>query len=334
MEKVSVIIPVYDAASTLRRCIDSVLAQDHKNWELWLVDDGSTDRSGDICREYAQLDLRIHYLTSDHSGPSAARNLGLGNCTGDYLCFMDADDYARKDYFSKLLQPFRGFQIQLTFSGYYEISAPGRRPKPFHDLEELKPYDVVDASLVRTRLLHGTAGLICGKMFLMNVIRIHNVRFKCNLRLQEDLIFALEYANHIDRVAVINDSLYYYDRSNIHSLSSRRDDRFLTDSFLAANYLRELYLDGDITELLRHRRRSALLSYLEAIAVRGQPLRRKMVTLKQLCVEHASNLHTFPGDSFVTRTAISLLHNRNWLLYIISCQLLLKLRHARGVSRS
>lgn len=334
MEKVTVIIPVFNADSTLRRCIDAVLAQDHTDWELLLVDDNSTDGSAEICRHYAAQDSRIRYFRSPASGPSAARNLGLDHASSDYLCFIDADDYARHDYLSKLLQPFRGFRIQLSFSGYYEIATPGSRPKPFHDLEELKPYDVVDAALVRTRLLHGTAGLICGKMFLMEVIRAHQVRFRCDLRLQEDLIFALEYANRIERVAVVNDSLYYYDRSNLHSLSSRRDDSFLTNSFRALEYLRDLYRDGDITLHLEQRRRAALLSYTEAVAVRNLPLGRKMVTLKQLSRQNAADLRTFPGDSLRMRTELALLRDGDWLLYILSCRLLLKLRRARGISRT
>ena len=91
----SVIIPVYNVASYLTECLDSVLSQSYRNFEVILVDDGSTDSGGSICDEYAQKDRRIHVIHQNNSGLSAARNVGIALAVGDYILFLDSDDYWR-----------------------------------------------------------------------------------------------------------------------------------------------------------------------------------------------------------------------------------------------
>lgn len=96
---ISIIVPVYNVESYLEQCIDSILAQSYKNLEIILVDDGSTDRSGDICDRYAEKDSRIHVVHKANGGLSSARNAGLKICHGDYLGFVDSDDYIDPDMY-------------------------------------------------------------------------------------------------------------------------------------------------------------------------------------------------------------------------------------------
>lgn len=91
--KISVIVPVYNAEKTLHKCIDSILGQSYKDWELLLIDDGSTDASATICDEYAQLDNRIRVFHKQNGGVSSARNIGLDNAEGEWITFVDSDDY-------------------------------------------------------------------------------------------------------------------------------------------------------------------------------------------------------------------------------------------------
>ena len=90
---ISVIVPVYNSEQTLHRCIDSILGQTYRNFELLLINDGSKDRSGEICDEYASNDSRISVFHQENSGPSAARNFGLTQAKGQYIVFQDSDDY-------------------------------------------------------------------------------------------------------------------------------------------------------------------------------------------------------------------------------------------------
>lgn len=100
---ISVIIPVYNMEKYLRRCLDSVLAQDYTNLEILVVDDGSTDGSWAICQEYARKDARITVIHQENGGLSAARNTGLDRATGAYIAFVDSDDYILPNMYSAML---------------------------------------------------------------------------------------------------------------------------------------------------------------------------------------------------------------------------------------
>ena len=90
--KITVIIPVYNAESTLRRCLDSILAQTFTDFECLLINDGSKDRSGEICEEYANKDSRVRVFHKENGGVSSARNVGLDNARGEWITFCDSDD--------------------------------------------------------------------------------------------------------------------------------------------------------------------------------------------------------------------------------------------------
>ena len=115
---ITIIIPVYNAEKYLHTCIDSVLKQTYKNLEILLIDDGSTDSGGNICDEYAQLDTRVRVVHKTNGGPSSARNIGLLNAIGDFISFIDADDYVDNDYIEKLKEKIENFDIAIINSNY------------------------------------------------------------------------------------------------------------------------------------------------------------------------------------------------------------------------
>ena len=96
---ISVIIPVYNAENYVGRCIESVQAQTYNNWQMILVDDGSKDKSLEICQKYADVDNRISVIHQENAGPGIARNTGIAKASGNYVVFIDSDDYIEKDYF-------------------------------------------------------------------------------------------------------------------------------------------------------------------------------------------------------------------------------------------
>lgn len=331
MEKVSVIIPIFNAETTLHRCIDSVLAQEHTEWELLLVNDGSSDKTAEICAHYTALDPRIRYFESEHTGPSAARNIGLANCLGTYVCFVDADDYAREDYISKLLAPFLYLPVQMSFSGYYEVSRRKPIPRPIHDLKSVIDCGVINADLFQQKIPYGTTGVICGKMFLMSVIRKHSLRFNCDLMIQEDLIFILKYSNMITNVAIIEDYLYYYDRSNQSSLSAVRDERYFKNALRATEYLKEFYRHSDHSLILASRRRAAVLTYFDAVALNGLSRRDKVLTIRELYKVYAKDLRTIPQDAISIKVMLFLFRYSYLNAYIELRKILHKERNARGL---
>lgn len=115
--KVSIIVPVYKAEPYIRKCIDSILSQTFTNFELLLIDDGSPDNCGKICDEYAELDTRVHVFHKENGGVSAARNLGLDHAKGDYVCFIDSDDWIDPDMLETLIGWEQKKQTDLLFFG-------------------------------------------------------------------------------------------------------------------------------------------------------------------------------------------------------------------------
>ena len=99
---ISVIIPVYNSANYISRCVESVLDQTYCNWQMILVDDGSKDKSLEICQKYANEDNRINVIHQENAGPGIARNAGIAKASGNYVVFIDSDDYIEKDYFQLL----------------------------------------------------------------------------------------------------------------------------------------------------------------------------------------------------------------------------------------
>lgn len=120
MPKVSVIIPVYNAEKYLRKCLDSVLAQSFADFEVLLINDGSTDGSGKICDDYAQKDARVKVFHKENGGVSSARNLGLDNATGDWIVFVDSDDYVEKNYF-EVINNNLSQEIDVLVFSYWKI---------------------------------------------------------------------------------------------------------------------------------------------------------------------------------------------------------------------
>ena len=100
---ISVVVPVYNVEDVLHFCIDSILNQTYSDFELLLVDDGSTDKSGDICDQYARKDTRIRVFHKENGGVSSARNLGIDNANGEYICFIDSDDYVNSEFLDSLI---------------------------------------------------------------------------------------------------------------------------------------------------------------------------------------------------------------------------------------
>lgn len=118
---ITIIIPVYNVEKYLRECIDSVIAQTYKNLEIILVDDGSIDKSGEICDEYSKKDSRIRVIHKKNGGLSDARNVALDIAKGEYIGFIDSDDYIEKDMFETLYKLAEKYHAEISSISFYKI---------------------------------------------------------------------------------------------------------------------------------------------------------------------------------------------------------------------
>ena len=121
-EKITVIVPVYNVENYVEKCLDSLINQTYKNLEIIVINDGSTDNSGEICQEYAQKDNRIVYIDKENGGQSEARNMGLDRMTGSYVTFVDSDDWVELDYVENLYKKITEYQADIAVGNYYSFN--------------------------------------------------------------------------------------------------------------------------------------------------------------------------------------------------------------------
>ncbi|MBR4473718.1 MAG: glycosyltransferase family 2 protein [Oscillospiraceae bacterium] len=211
MPQISVIVPVYNVEPYLRRCVDSILAQTFTDFELILVDDGSTDRSGAICDAFAQRDLRVRVIRQENGGQSSARNAGLDAARGTYICFIDSDDSVSKDLLEKAIHPLLN-GAELSVFQHCEIF-----PKGLENESEYIPGDIAihdqqeRLEFIVSQLLQGKIGWGMGRMFRREIIEKNHIRFIDNRKIfAEDLCFSLYYCIFVSKISVIPDVLYHY----------------------------------------------------------------------------------------------------------------------------
>ena len=167
---ITVIIPVYNTLEYLPRCVESVRAQTYQNLEILLVDDGSTDGSGELCDRFAAEDARIRVLHKKNGGSSSARNLGLSECRGDYVGFVDSDDHVDPDMYETLLTGLSGAEASIAQVGRDEIDVQGNLMANICDPPESK--ELISAEdFFRELLMHRGDCSFCTKLFRRELLR-------------------------------------------------------------------------------------------------------------------------------------------------------------------
>ncbi len=215
-EKVSVIVPVYNAQNYIEKCIDSILGQSYDNIELILVDDGSPDGCPDICDRYANDNTKVKVLHKDNEGVSAARNDGLSLATGKYIQFVDSDDYLEKDMIEKMVKTIEGLNCDMALCGFNDTNmnhinsvlpslSYGRHDRNDYLHEVMKdPFSL-------------TYGVLWNKLFKKKLID-KGVCFSNDMNFGEDFIFCLNYMEFASTVGVVGKAMYNYVRFNDKSL--------------------------------------------------------------------------------------------------------------------
>ena len=207
MPKISLIVPVYNAEQYLSRCIDSILAQEFTDFELILVNDGSTDDSLTICRKYEDKDSRVIVLDKPNGGASSARNRGLEVAKGDYICFVDADDYVSQNYLGDLYQDMcRENGIVLVMHGMIQVKGDHQA---VISLSKSKTYKLDDGTFFNDINLFKFCGPCC-KLFSREIIVDKRIRFSEDIICAEDFDFMAKYMTLCKKVRIADVNNYYY----------------------------------------------------------------------------------------------------------------------------
>jgi len=202
---ISVIVPVYNVAPYLQKCVTSILCQTYTHLELILVDDGSTDGSSELCDHLGAQDSRIHIYHQRNQGVSSARNLGIDVATGDFLCFVDADDWIDSSYLESLLCLPSGPGIPLRISSTVVLEQGSRSTKK----ELLTPGSQNATSTFQALLsLDATFVVLC--LFSTRVFENGHNRFDCGIACGEDVLFLFELFREYPKVQVAKTDGYHY----------------------------------------------------------------------------------------------------------------------------
>ena len=208
----SIIIPIYKVEKYLRKCIDSVVSQTYTNIEIILVNDGSPDGCYDICKEYEKIDKRIKVVDKENGGLSSARNAGLDIATGDYVYFLDSDDYINVSLIEIINNKIKDNDL-LIFNNY-EVNEDGKILKKSNisiGKQELSCEKDIFNYILKNYLEVKSCYQVWNKVFTTKIIKENNLRFEDNTTVfSEDVCFILYYLLHSHRIIAIEDVLYYY----------------------------------------------------------------------------------------------------------------------------
>jgi glycosyltransferase involved in cell wall biosynthesis len=213
MDKISVIIPVYNVEPYIRKCLDSVISQTYKNLEILLVNDGSTDNSGKICDEYAEKDKRIKVFHKENGGLSSALNVGLENFTGDYLGFVDSDDWIEPDMYETLYKAIKSKNVQISIASYFKDtdteSIPASNEKKISD-GIISQKDMLLFPLQRDYYM-GFCGYVWNKLYSADIIKANRLSFDNDIKYGMDVLFYYTLMTSCNCIGIyIDKPLYHY----------------------------------------------------------------------------------------------------------------------------
>ena len=233
---ITIIVPVYNAAASIDRCINSILGQSYKNIELVLVDDGSTDNSLSICQKYADLDNRVVIIKQTNSGVAVTRNTGLDNAKGDYILFVDSDDYIDIKMCETMLSKTINENADLAVCKYCRVLD--------NNLTKVEENALIDAYCNKkyscffsnVNNVHGAIWRVLFSKFL-----IGSVRFSANIKVQEDLLFLITVLKNSNKTVFVDEYLYYYITDDYSYIKKYYNERYIKDYFLVAEKLLKLF---------------------------------------------------------------------------------------------
>ena len=261
---VSIIVPVYNAKNYLQRCIDSILHQEYTDYELFLVDDGSTDGSGDICDAYAAADARITVIHKENTGVSDSRNLAISQARGTYLQFLDSDDWITPDATKLFVRAATEHDCDLVIADFYRVV--GERVSHKGDIED-------DGVLTReefaAHMMENPAdfyyGVLWNKLYRRDLVEKYHLRMDVSVNWCEDFLFNLEYILHANVFYALQAPVYYYVKTK-GSLASQglSITKTVKMKFMVFEYYNEFYKNVYDEKAYEKKRLSVYRFFLDA----------------------------------------------------------------------
>lgn len=329
MMKYSVIIPIYNAEKTLRRCLDSLLPQLNNDIEVLLINDGSSDNSAETCKEYVEKNPCFKYFEQENAGVSAARNLGIDKAIGDYILFVDSDDYVSNEMIA-LINATLG-DVDYDFVLFSTVI------KDF-DAETIalqEPFESDYLGLVFPRV----SDMICkkqinapwGKVYKRDIINSCRIRFPENCNIAEDRAFNIAYCLHIHSMKVTQEYYYYVDRTRDNSLSRTvRSTNELNQHFdietkylesaISCSNLERRYID-QIVAANNFCECRQVYSRAKRMKLRGADKKEIMKGIRKDCKEVNSKKMVYPKTNYCRKIYLPVKMRFCWLIYRVVMRL-------------
>lgn len=205
----SIIIPVFNMEKTLERCVDSVLKQSCKDWEIILVNDGSIDKSGVISKSFSENHENIHYYFQENKGVSSARNLGIEKSNAEWMIFLDADDYWDDNYLQKIFECTKS-NCDIVITGITKILENRNKIKILFDKIGFFSIDDLLVDFMSVQLNSGIYGFVSNKIIKTSIVKKNQLKFNNRIKLCEDLDFFTRYFLNCNTVFITTESGNFY----------------------------------------------------------------------------------------------------------------------------
>ena len=249
MPKISVIVPVYNKKIYIEKCINSILNQTFVDFELIIINDGSTDGSDKICDKFKNIDSRIKVIHTKNNGVSNARNIGMENISGKYIQFIDCDDYIERDMFKELYSIMVSYNPDLIVSGITKISYKSDNLQEIlPKLSGLKNKKEILYTFAEEQHTTGLYGYISNKFINRESLLNLNLKFDNRLKVAEDLDYYLGIYKYSNNIYIHRKSYYYYMLNNQNSSMQNLDRNYYLDQLKIILKEKNLLMENSILD--------------------------------------------------------------------------------------
>lgn len=253
MDKFTIVVPVYNAEQYIDQCISSLINQSYPNLEIILIDDGSSDKSYEICTKYASVDKRIKLIKNCNHGVSYTRNFGIDIATGKYITFVDSDDWLELEAIKKVSEIFAREEVDVVQTNLLYCTdklKENRYPQVINDILDNNSFDELKKSIISSYYLQkkmknqlGPVRCIGGKFYKTSILKENNIHFNNNIYILEDGIFNLNIYDKIKKIYICNYLLYNYRQNPTSTTFKYNSNQFEQSNIIndiLFNYIKNL----------------------------------------------------------------------------------------------
>lgn len=267
MDRFSIIVPVYNVDKYITKCIESVKNQDYTKWEMIIIDDGSSDKTFEIIEKYSKIDNRIKIFQTSHGGPSNARNLGIKQASGDFIAFLDGDDYWDIHYLKKITIIINRHNADvLCASRHYNYTDQSVEKIEYFDsniFNQLEGNEKIAFLFERENCYPGATW---NNLYRLEFIKENKIYFEAKIKLSEDTDFVLKTITSTDKIIAHDIDFYFYRKNNQNSITRKMSYNLLIDRLFVLKKWYDWFKDNELVTVYK---RIAIEYFDSFILMRG-----------------------------------------------------------------